>query len=142
MHRVGWKAGRGDEVPSLGVEPLDVLGDAAELKAQERRPELGAEQLRVVALRAAARRAEGAVRPEALNGDDHAHAQADGAGPRLHEVDPEVRVQGDIVGERDAGRGWGSVSVLQEAAEARGWGTHKAWLCECWRGECVWMRGG
>ena len=123
---MGWKTGRGDEVPSLGVEPLDVLGDAAELESQERRPELGAEQLRVVALRAAARRAEGAVRPEALNGDDHAHAQADGPGPRLHEVDPEVRVQGDVVGERDTGGACGSVSVLQGAAETREWDTHKA----------------
>ena len=99
MHRAGQKTNRGDEVRVRCVEPLDVLGHAVELSSHEQRPALGTEQH--VALRLAAPQA--ARGPEALDVEDLAHTQADCAAPGLHDVDPEVRVEGDVAGEGNAG---------------------------------------
>ena len=105
VHRAGQKTNGGNEVLVRCVEPVDVRRHAVELGLHEHRPALGAEQH--VALRLAALWA--ARRAEAFNVEDLAHAQADGAASRLHDVDPEVWVEGDVVGEGNASGGCGRV---------------------------------
>ena len=130
VHRAGQKTNRGDEVLVRCVEALDVRGHAVELSLHEHRPALGAEQhvtLCLAALRAA-------CRPEAFDVKDLAHAQAHGAASRLHDVDPEVRVERDVVGEGNASGGCGCVHVGERAARGcRDTRTvySQGMLCEC-----------
>ena len=99
MHRAGQKTNRGDEVRVRCVEPLDVLGHAVELSSHEQRPALGTEQHVALCLAAS----QAARRAEAFDVEDLAHAQANRAAPWLYDVDPEVRVERDVVGEGNAG---------------------------------------